>query len=420
MKKRFVIIGSTLSGNKGAAAMLESSMQTLEQKFPGSYFTLLTYLPLKQEQALNTYKNLTILKASPLYLALVINPLALLYRLAPFLRGFIRRNKQIDALASADVLLDQAGVSFIDGREKFLLYNIASTLPALLVQTKIVKCAQALGPFQNPINRFFAKRFLPKMAVIAARGSITYSYLEQLGLENIVQAADYAFLLDVTKQEKKSASNYYDEAFFQGGRVVGIAPSVVMQKSMEREGKDYTEMIKTFVNQIISEGYKVVLVPHSGRKDARVSWVDTIPIVREIRASHSNDLFLCREIFNQVHEKDSCLFIDDELASQELRAVIGKCDFFIASRFHAMISSLAMEVPTLVAGWSHKYKEVLEMFELEKWSFGRETLTDAHLHEQFGKLVKNEKEIRRLLGKHLPEVKQKARLQVEAISEISS
>ncbi len=76
MKKHFVVIGSTLSGNKGAAAMLESSMQTLNKKFPGSRFTLLTYLPVEQEDKLNTYKNLTILKASPLYLGLVINPLA--------------------------------------------------------------------------------------------------------------------------------------------------------------------------------------------------------------------------------------------------------------------------------------------------------------------------------------------------------
>lgn len=412
--KNIAIIGSALAGNKGAAAMLESTMQTIGNN-KAVHCTLLSLHP-KQDDKLNRYKNLTVVKATPLYLALVINPLALLYRYLPFLRRAILKNRHINALVTADVLLDQGGISFVDGREKFLLYNIASILPALLVQTKIVKCAQALGPFQNPLNRFMANLFLPKMAAIISRGSITHGYLMELGLQNVTKGADYAFLLEVTKQERASAAARYDKTFFLNNRVIGIAPSVVMQKNTEAHGKDYAEIIAAFAKYVIAQGYKVILIPHSGRKDAKLSWADKIPVLGEIRASHSNDLFLCRDIFSRVNNKKACLFIDDELTSQELRAIIGECKFFVASRFHAMVSSLAMQVPTLVIGWSHKYKEVLEMFGLEQWAFGQDKLTEQYLWTQFTKLAQEETAIKKQLHKNLPKVKRLACRQVEEIA----
>lgn len=401
MSKKFVIIGSTLSGNKGAAAMLESSIQTLSSRLPGSKFTLLTYLPVEQERELNTYKNLEVLKASPLYLGLVINPLALLYRTLPFLRGLILKNKQIKAIKEADALLDQGGITFVDGREKFLLYNVASILPALMVKTKVVKCAQALGPFNNPINKLTAKIFLPRVAVIVSRGSITNSYLTKLGLKNVIKGADYAFLLELSSNEKQSARKYYPKHFFKDKKVVGIAPSVVMQKKVEASGKNYVQILSKFANQLIIDGYRVVLIPHS----VRVNTTKT----------HNNDLPLSREIYKNIKDKEECLFINKELTSQELRAVIGECDLFVASRFHAMVSSLAMKVPTLVIGWSHKYKEVLEMFELEDWAFGHDKLSNKYLQAEFNKLAKNEAAIKKSLSKNLPLVKQLSSKQVNEI-----
>ena len=206
--KRIAVIGSTLTGNKGAAAMLESSIQTLGN----ADFTLFSYQPVAEEQKHNTYKNLKILRADALFLGVIINSLALIYKILPPLRPILRKNSQsINALTEADVLLDQGGITFVDGREKFLLYNIASILPALMVGTPVIKCSQALGPFKNPINRFFAKIFLPKMKVIVSRGSITQSYLNELGLKNTIEGADYAFLLDLTEKEKKSAEKHYEQ-----------------------------------------------------------------------------------------------------------------------------------------------------------------------------------------------------------------
>lgn len=398
------IIGSALSGNKGAAAMLESSIQTLTKQYGKNVtFTLLSMYP-SEDSKQNPYPNLEIIDASPLKLGVTINSQALAYKLFPFFRKMIvRKSPAIRALKKADVLLDQGGITFVDGREKFLIYNVASILPALFVGTPVVKCAQALGPFKSSVNRATAKMFLPKMGAIVSRGSITHKYLSGLKLSNVVAGADYAFSLELTDSEKKRAAKQFELPKTKRP-IVGVCPSVVMQKKIEARGGDYVGIMAEFINYLDDKGYAVALIPHSVRTG--------------VAKTHNNDLPLCTNIYNQLNNKDNCLFLDRELTSQELRYWIGCCDLFVASRFHAMVSSLAMQVPTLVVGWSHKYREVLEMFELENRAFDSSKFSLKYLKSQFEDLVANQKEIKAKLVKNLPKVKEKSRLQVQVIADV--
>jgi len=398
------IIGSALSGNKGASAMLESAIQTLGERVPDVKFTLLSMYPTEDRQQ-NHYKNLEIVAANPKQLGVSINSLALLYRLLPPLRPLIRnRSKAIKALVSSQVLLDQGGITFTDGREKFLVYNIASILPALNVGTPVFKCAQAVGPFTNPINRIAAKTFLPKAEVLVTRGSITHKFAEDLGLKNLYAGADYAFSLELDGTEEASVAKQFELGFFDDGNVVGLSPSVVLQKKVEARGGDYVGQMAAFINYLTAAGRKVLLVPHSVRTGTD--------------KTHNNDLPLCREIFAKVNQFDQVLFLDRELSSQELRYLIGRCEYFVASRFHAMVSSLAMSVPSLVIGWSHKYKEVLEMFELEDWAFGHDKLETAYLQQRFEELVAAKDDVTAKLEKNLPTVKRRSVAQADLIAHI--
>lgn len=398
MTKKVAIIGSALSGNKGAAAMLESALQTLG---PHTEFVLLSMYP-RSDAKLNTYKNLKIVDASPLKLGVVINSLALLHRILPPLRPLLRKHEALRELASADVLLDQGGITFVDGREKFLIYNVASILPALNLKTPVVKCAQALGPFNNRINRWAAKVYLPKMAGIVSRGAITHEYLDGLALDNVTAGADYAFSLKLTKEEEAAAKKKFTKPkAFAGKTIVGLSPSVVMQKKVDASGGNYAQEMIDFINYLADNGYACMLVPHSVRTNTD--------------KTHNNDMPLCQTIYSQAKNKKNVMFLDKELSSQELRYWIGECDFFIASRFHAMVSSLAMKVPTLVIGWSHKYKEVLDMFGLSEWAFGQDKLSQAYLVDEFNRLVQAREDVEKKLKKHLPEVKKKSGVQVEVI-----
>jgi colanic acid/amylovoran biosynthesis protein len=402
---RITIIGSALSGNKGASAMLESAIQTLQQRLGDDVrFTLLSMYP-REDAAQNHYANLEVVPASPRVLGVNINTQALAYRLLPFLRGTLRkRSRAIGALASSAVLLDQGGITFTDGREKFLLYNVASVLPALNVGTPVVKCAQAMGPFKNPVNRWAAKTFLPRMRAVVTRGRITHELVAPLGLTNVTAGADYAFSLEMDGTEAGQVEGVVAEGFFEGGDVVGVCPSVVLQKKVDAREGDYVGQMVGFIEQLRARGKRVLLVPHSVRTGTD--------------KTHNNDLPLCSEIAARLAPGDDVAFIDRELSSQQLRYLIGRCDLFVASRFHAMVSSLAMAVPTLVIGWSHKYEEVLEMFDLREWAFGHDKLTPEHLLERFDALDAQRTEVQARLDAHLPEVKARSVAQADLIAEI--
>ena len=396
------IIGSALSGNKGASAMLESAIQTLGERIPGVRFTLLSMYPT-EDKAQNIYPNLDIVAASPRQLGVTINLLGLIYRILPPFRSLIRkRSKAIGALTSSQVLLDQGGITFTDGREKFLLYNVASILPALFVKTPVFKCAQAVGPFTNPINRTAAKIFLPKAKTLVTRGAITHEFAKGLGLDNLYAGADYAFSLELDGTEEAASADY--NGFFSEGTVVGLSPSVVLQKKVDERGGGYVDQMVAFIDSVTASGKKVLLVAHSARTGTD--------------KTHNNDLPLCQEIFARVQSPASVLFLDRELPSQVLRYLIGRCDFFVASRFHAMVSSLAMSVPTLVIGWSHKYKEVLEMFELDEWAFGHDKLEREFLFSRFTDLVDSREEVAAKLATHLPAVKSKSLSQADLIADL--
>ncbi len=399
------IIGSALSGNKGAAAMLESAMQTLGERIDDLQVTLLSMYP-QEDAAQNTYDNLEIVPAAPRQLGVTINSLALLYFLLPPLRPLIRRrSRAIGALARSRVLLDQGGITFTDGREKFLLYNVASILPALFVGTPVFKCAQAIGPFEGRLNRLVSKIFLPRVHTIVTRGRITHEFAEGLGLDNLVAGADYAFSLEMDGTERDAVSRHVDLAFFDDEQVVGVCPSVVMQKKVDAAGGNYAATIAAFIASLQAQGRKVALIPHSVRTGTD--------------KTHNNDLPLCRDIHGRLASRDGVLFVDRELSSQELRWLIGQCHLFVASRFHAMVSSLSMAVPTVVIGWSHKYREVLEMFGVQEWAFGSDQLTPEHLSERFAELTEQRETVKARLDESLPTVKATSRSQADLIAAIA-
>lgn len=403
---KVAIIGSALAGNKGAAAMLESSVQHLSRADSGARFILLSMYP-DSDARLNTYPNLRVMDASPLRLGVVLNGAALLHRLLPPARGLIERAvPEVGALARADVLLDEGGITFADGRGKYLIYNVASILPAFFVGTPVVKVAQALGPFNARLNRSAARVMLPRVAAIISRGAVTHRHLIGAGLKNVHAGADLAFTLEVGTDDATRAREHVGPAFFDGGDVVGFAPSQVLRKAAEARGHDYVGEVAAQIDHITGVlGRPVFLVAHSAR--------------RGTTKTHNNDLPVCRLVHARVAAPERVLFVDDELSSQALRYLISQCHVFVASRFHAMVSSLATVVPTLVIGWSHKYREVLDMFGQADLAVAHQDCTEARFRDMLTGLLDQREQVADEIARALPAVRAKALEQVKVIEDVA-
>lgn len=398
---KYVTIASTFSGNKGAASMLEASIQTITKKDSAAEFSVFTIYP-EADQEYNTYNNVILMSAKPLFLGLILNPLSLLYRLCPPLRHLLRRQKHVKAIAEADVFLDQGGITFVDGREKFLIYNLATILPAIFIGTPVIKCSQAMGPFSG-INKMVAKSILPFVSVICARGNKTQEYLQMLKLNNVVPATDYAFLMDISNKSEKNAQRILGKLKLSKKLpTVVMMPSEVIRKKAESKGQDYIMYNQQFIRHLLNNDYQVLLLAYSARahSDKR----------------HNNDLPVCRKIAQGVLS-DNLYFLDDEIPAQELRYIIGESHVAVTSRFHAMIASLAMGVPPLVIGWSHKYAEIMEMFDMADTALSSDQLDQKKLQSAFDSFIGNHKKYKKFIKENLPKVRKSAEKQVIAICE---
>jgi len=148
------IIGGTFWGNRGAESMLTTTIGVIRQNLPNARFVVFSYYP-KKDRSLVKDDRISILSAKPI---------SLLFRhffpafFAAFLHKIkvdIPKNKFFNiakALSTSDLLLDIGGITFSDGREKFLPFNILTIWPAMILNVPVIKMAQAVGPFKHPIN----------------------------------------------------------------------------------------------------------------------------------------------------------------------------------------------------------------------------------------------------------------------------
>ena len=105
--------------------------------------------------------------------------------------------------------------------------------------------------------------------------------------------------------------------------------------------------------------------------------------------------------------------------SQALRYLISQCHVFVASRFHAMVSSLATVVPTLVIGWSHKYREVLDMFGQADLAVAHQDCTEARFRDMLTGLLDQREQVAGEIARALPAVRAKALEQVKVIEDVA-
>lgn len=396
MTNHVSMIGAAFAGNKGAAAMLSSSIESVLKIDPYATFSLFSMYP-EEDLAKCPYKQVEIIPAKPKQLGVTINLLALIYRIFPPARRTIaKKSNAVSALLKSNVLLDQMGVSFTDGREKFLLFNTAALLPAFLLRVPVLKTAQAIGPFSNPVNKLVSRVFLPRVDKIITRGELTHNFAESIGLNNLVAGADAAFLLDQFGIDEAKSG---EEA--QRPLRVGVVPSEVVRGKYEKlHPEGYVSLISEVILNQRAQGKDVRLIAHSARDSG---------------SRQNNDLLLCREIIGEVGSEAQVSFSDREQTIEQLRQEIMDCDILFTGRFHAMVSALSVGVVPVVMGWGHKYEEVLSPFGLESHAIPHQECTADLITRMLDSSLAKYKDLRQQISSALPSVIAKAQTQDEEL-----
>jgi len=398
--RRLAVIGGTFSGNKGASAMLESTIYNLRHLLDGHLDVDVISVYPKEDSKHSLPPDTRLIAAPPLALVFILPFAAACYAILRKLhlpRGFLRKWPLLDAIASADMILDIEGISFVDGRTTALLYNVACSLPGILCDIPVIRLSQAIGPLESPFNRNTARFILNKCRMTFARGPETARQLKKAGITDFRPAADLAFIL----KDQMPAEDPVDLEIPAGkGPVIGAAPSQVLADKLTAAGVDPVELMAGVLDRSIEEsGGRAVLIAHS--------WLGPD------KRSRNNDYHICAAVLERMRYGDRTVFIDRELSAAGLREVISHFDCFIACRFHAMISALCVRVPCVVPAWSHKYREVMNEFGLGQYVIDTPELNLGGLTEAVLEALSDREEIRRRIDAALPAIRESARSQLE-------
>ncbi len=406
------IIGATLTGNRGAEAMLVTSIGKVRDKFPGAKFVVHSYFPAEDEALCND-PNVEIVDASPVALVLQYFPAALAERVARTVGrklpgGLMPRGPR--GLRDSDVLLDVFGVSYNDGREKFLPFNVLSNWPSMLMGTPVVKLSQGLGTYRHPLTRAVGTWMLRRCQRVFARGQESLKMAEDVGIgEPLDYAPDIAFLYD-PRFSLTDENPSYAEALATdlkrrreaGERVLVLSVSAVVEKKVEASGQNYAATVAKIVDTLLARDLTVVLLPNANREGSDSRHNNDIPVVEAVARAVSHP-----------GAADKLVSLTRGLNAGGLRVVIEQADYLVASRFHAMIAGLALGVPTLVLGWSHKYREILAMFQMEEWAYDFSELDVEMLVGRVDDLVRESQGLRQRISKNIARVSSEAQAQFD-------
>lgn len=415
--KKVSIIGATVLGNRGAEAMLSTTIGRIKERHADTEFYVYSYYPEEDRQLIDD-RYITVHSATPLYLLSVLFPMSLLLGLSNLLRLRLMRSvmpKAVTDLVDSDILIDLAGVSFMDGRTVFLPFNILTIWPAMLVGTPVVKFAQGLGPFKEVATKITASLFLPRCDQIFARGEITEKFLEASFPDN----TNYQPAGDVAFSHKKGDSISSENVEYsheiqtrliviqsRHDDIIGVCPSSVVLSKSEKSGIDYIGVLVEMIKKILEEKRtSIFLFPNATREES----VDRL---------RNNDLPVIKKIVNRLLEDNvdgnRLVYITKDINTDSIKSMIEYCDITVVSRFHAMIASLSLLTPVMVLGWSHKYLEVMRQFDMQEWVVDyQDQKTD--LPEKVLEILEKKEESQKKIAQELPAVKQESFKQFEYI-----
>lgn len=414
----YAIIGGTLWGNRGAEAMVVTTIGRVRDREPGASFLVMSYMPQRDKQLVRD-PGITVVDATPVQ-TLVQFAFSMFVWLASLLSIPVSDAllpASVRALRGCRVLFDVSGISFHDGRLSVVGYNVMCVLPALLLKVPVIRLSQAMGPFENPLNRWAARWVINHSLHTFSRGRHTSGYLRTLKLlpNAWSEAADVAFAfrpedsLTVENEEKVEAiATRLSRLHNDGTEIVAVVPSsLILKRSKDGDG-DYVDLLLEIVRHLQGRGHHVLVVPNATRQGVDELRNNDVAVVTRLRqrASRRDDV-----------NADRITYVDFDLNTASIRSLIQHSAAVITSRFHAMVAALALGVPPLVIGWSHKYEEVLDQFGCFDNAVDFSEAYDA-LASRLDDLLDHREEIARGIRNSLPSVAESSERQFSMLDQV--
>ncbi len=357
------------TGNMGVGALAAGALTVVSRRFPGASISLLDYGRVAEVSSVRVSGRtlqvpLINLRFSwKLFLANNIAALLVCSLLARCLgsgarRWFLRRNPWLAAVARSDAALAvSGGDSFSDiyGLPRFLYV----ALPQLLVVSlgiELIMLPQTIGPFHGAPARWIAAFLARRATLVYSRDAPGIGEIRRLlGATQNDAKARFCFDMGFVVEPRAPSGNALEslDARCAGGEraLVGLNVSGLLlmggytRKNMFDLGLDYMALIERLVAEFIeTRNADVLLVPHVFGDDPESDTAAVRTVHHRLRGRHGAHLFRVTGYHDQ----------------NEIKHLIGLCDFFVGSRMHACIAALSQSVPAVGVAYSDKFAGVFD------------------------------------------------------------
>lgn len=363
-------------GNRGCEAILKGSAILLDRKAE-DIFAYSRDVELDVKLGTDKYATLVPYQRESYFIDRVlaaINKLlhtntTLNWRLLYVYRSFLKQ------MEHDDVMLSTGGDMMCYGNNEIIYTNDYMHKKGF----KTVLWGCSMGPENLTPEK---KKTLFNYSLIYARESLTFEFLQQLGLKNVCLCPDPAFVLN---DEECNLP-----ACFTRGDVVGINVSSFVLKGTDMNSPSGKEIIDLIDYILKNTSFDIILIPH-------VTW--------QLGDENQDDRQIVSFIANRYTESGRVQALDIAgLNYCNLRYIISKCRFFIGARTHSVISAYSRCVPTIALGYSIKSKGIAKDLRLsEKLVVDCNNVTEGVLVDSFEYLMQNENSIRTHFETVMPE-----------------
>lgn len=404
--------GQSNFGNRGCEALVRSTTALIRKRYPNAIFlTPSVYPALDNYQWVNAMDNNVKFVSSEPFPA-SIRWWARMCKLLPTLEKLWVPKVSLSK-ETANVISEADAVLMIGGDNISLDYGVASLYAwknvierSVEANTPVFLWAGSVGPFSSKphVEKEMIKH-LKYYSGITVRETATLEYLRELGFENITLVADPAFTLEV---EEFNVSEFIFES---SENILGfnISPLVRGYRKTVEEREQLDKDSISFIKHVIdNKRMSVLLIPHVDPLDGE---------------SVNSDSAYMRKILNALGEayKAKIKLLPPTLNASQLKYLISRCRFFIGARTHATIAAFSTEVPTISIAYSVKAKGInQDIFGHTQYVLETPTVSTSSLMAALELLMKDELEIKEILKKRIPELRQLAFLSVEMLNKLGN
>jgi colanic acid/amylovoran biosynthesis protein len=333
----------------------------------------------------------------------------------------------IEEVLKSDLVIDFSGEMWGDhaepiGKDRFLV-GLLKDRVAQLLNKRVVLLAGSQGPFSDENVAELARLVFRNFALVANRESASAELLKSCGFE-IDKVRSYscpAFLFEPRPENEMKQIFAEEKIVDKNKRTVGfiLCGFNMLQGPYDRWPREDAEYIQfaEAVEYIVSNlGARVVLMSHQ----------NGFELPPNFKLIQGRDYPIVKQLESVVAKRkkvamENVFCLKNPYGPRETKAIIKQFDMFVSGRVHAFVAAVSQNVPTVLItrGFgpvSHRNIGFARSVGLEEYIADPRSSDD--IKQKIRKCWNQRDELRRVLEKRVPVVKDLARSAFDSLREI--